>query len=555
MQGNTCVPVYLLTIPDNLMSKAEKYLLAFWFVTNLIVGLFIVGDFGVSYDEPEYYVYAQNTVDAYKSIFALAYSPAFGPHDLPNYGPAFIIFPELVIRILKSIFPNLLPANVWHFSYFVLFQLGGWCLYALARRWFEPWSAWGILLLYTSQPLLWGHAFINPKDIPFMVFFLFTLWSGFHLADSVGAENIDVSLRSRKAQNRKSQRLKFSLPRFTLKESFPFLRSPELILAGALLGMTMSIRLLGPLPGLIVIFYLAFTLRQKSIPVIAAYLICATIAMFITWPYLWPSPIDHWMDSLVLMVNFPWPGRVLFNGQFYDAEKLPIAYLPTLINIQLTESLIIFIYLGLALLIFFVLRKHIKLDFFLVVLMGALLPLISLILSRATMYDNFRQILFIFPALILLSGLALDLIFSSLKPVALRFALLILLAFPGIHAIVRLHPYEYVYYNSFASGPRGAFRRFELDYWATSYHEAALWLNKNAPAKAKIGGDGPTYLVDMYLRPDLQLQEKNHPNEQYDYFISTSRYNEDLTSYPDAKVIYSVGRDGAVLAVIKQLSP
>ena len=537
------------------MSKAEKYLLVFWFITNLVIGLFIVRDFGMSYDEPDYYLYAQNTVDAYKSFFALAYSPAFGPHDLPNYGPAFIIFPELVIRFLKQIFPNLLAANVWHFSYFFLFQLGGLCLYSLARRWFKQWSAWGILLLYTSQPLLWGHAFINPKDIPFMVFFLFTLWSGFRLADSLGAQNIDVSLKSKVDQHRNLGRIKFSLPRFTVKESLPFLRSPELILAGVLLGMTMSIRLLGPLPGLIVILYFAFTLGQRSLPVIVAYLTCATVAMFITWPYLWPSPIDHWMDSLVLMVNFPWPGHVLFNGQFYGAEKLPISYLPTLINIQLTESLIILIYPGLTLLIFSILRKRIKLDFFLVVVIGALLPLISLILSRATMYDNFRQILFILPPLILLSGLALDMIFSILKPAALRFALLIVLAFPGVYAIARLHPYQYIYYNSFMGGTGGALRRFELDYWFTSYREAALWLNKNAPANANFGGDGPTYLLEPYLRSDLKLQPTSDPGEPYDYFISTSRYNQDLTSYPDAKVIYSVERDGAVLAVIKQLSP
>ncbi|HET9913827.1 MAG TPA: hypothetical protein VFQ13_18175, partial [Anaerolineales bacterium] len=154
------------------MSKIEKYILTLWFISNLLIGLFIVRDFGVSYDEPEYYVYAQNSVDAYRSFFALAYVPVFGPHDLPNYGPAFIIFPELVIRLLKLIFPNLFAADIWHFSYFLLFQLGGLCLYSLARRWFGNWSAWGILLLYTSQPLLWGHAFINPKDIPFMVFFL-----------------------------------------------------------------------------------------------------------------------------------------------------------------------------------------------------------------------------------------------------------------------------------------------------------------------------------------------------------------------------------------------
>jgi hypothetical protein len=55
------------------MSKTEKSLLALWFILNIIIGLFIVRDFGVSYDEPDYYLYAKNTVDAYRSFFALAY--------------------------------------------------------------------------------------------------------------------------------------------------------------------------------------------------------------------------------------------------------------------------------------------------------------------------------------------------------------------------------------------------------------------------------------------------------------------------------------------------
>ena len=537
------------------MSKTEKYLLAFWFMTNLIIGLFIVRDFGMSYDEPDYYLYAQNSVDAYKSFFALAYIPVFGPHDLPNYGPAFIIFPELASRFIKLIFPNLLAANVWHLSYFILFQLGGLCLYSLARRWFDYWSAGGIILLYTFQPLLWGHAFINPKDIPFMVFFLFTLWSGFRLADSLGAENIYVSLPSNKDQNRKLDRIKFSVPHFLVKESLPLLRSPQLILAGILFGMTMSIRLLGPLPGLIVILYLAFTLGKKSIPVLIAYLTCASITMFITWPYLWTNPIGHWMDSLVLMSNFPWPGHVLFNGQFYKVENLPISYLPTLLHIQLTETLLLLIYIGLSVLIFSILYKQVALNFLLVVVVGTFLPLIGLILSRAPMYDNFRQLLFLLPPLILLSGLALHLIFSILKPTALRLILLSVLAFSGIYPIIQLHPYQYIYYNSLVGGTGGAFRKFELDYWFTAYHDAALWLNNNASPNAKIGGEGPTYLLHAYLRFDLKPQDTNEPNEQYDYFTATSRYNQDLALYPDAEVIHSIERNGAVLTAIKHLSP
>lgn len=527
------------------MSRREKSILALWFIVNLLLGLFIVHDFGISYDEPEYYLYAQNSVDAYRSFFALAYLPDFGPHDLPNYGPAFIVFPELALRLLRTAFPGIFPADVWHFSYFLLFQLGGLCLYSLARRWFRSWSAWGVLLLYSSQPLLWGHAFMNPKDVPFMVFFLFTIWSGFRLADALGTENIEVSLGLLRFRT-------FSLPRFTIRESLPFLRSPQLLLAGALLGMTMSIRLLGPLPGLIVILYLAFTLRQKSLPVITAYLMFAAVVMFLTWPALWQNPIDHWMDSLVLMVNFPWPGRILFSGQYYDADNLPFSYLPVLLNVQLTESLLAMLYCGAVVLI---LRKRLPLDLFLVLTLGAILPLTGLIVTRATMYDNFRQILFLLPPLILLAGLGLDWIFSALKPAAFRLAVLAGLALPGLYAILQLHPYQYIYYNSFTGGTGGAFRKFELDYWCVSYREAALWLNEHAPTQAAIGGDGPADLMDPYLRPDLAPAIKRESGEGYEYFVGTSRYNHDSTLYPDATLETSIEREGAVLAVIKHLSP
>ena len=42
--------------------------------------------------------------------------------------------------------------------------------------------------------------------------------------------------------------------------------------------------------------------------------------------------------------------------------------------------------------------------------------------------------------------------------------------------MVYLHPYEYVYFNQLIGGTRGAEERFETDYWATSYREAAVRL-------------------------------------------------------------------------------
>ena len=45
---------------------------------------------------------------------------------------------------------------------------------------------------------------------------------------------------------------------------------------------------------------------------------------------------------------------------------------------------------------------------------------------------------------------------------------------------VHLHPYQYIYYNSFVGGVHGAFHNYELDYWGTSYYEAAEYVNQVA---------------------------------------------------------------------------
>jgi hypothetical protein len=42
--------------------------------------------------------------------------------------------------------------------------------------------------------------------------------------------------------------------------------------------------------------------------------------------------------------------------------------------------------------------------------------------------------------------------------------------------MVRLHPYEYVYFNRFVGGLPGAATRYETDYWAASNTEGMRWL-------------------------------------------------------------------------------
>ena len=67
---------------------------------------------------------------------------------------------------------------------FITFVAGIYAFYLLARRWMSAWAAFAATLLFAAQPVFWGHAFISPKDIPFLSAFLISLVLGLRMADS-----------------------------------------------------------------------------------------------------------------------------------------------------------------------------------------------------------------------------------------------------------------------------------------------------------------------------------------------------------------------------------
>src|SRR5215207_4121263 len=178
---------------DSKTIRLEKVLLTLWFIINLGIGVLTVHEYGMSIDEPNNYRYADETLKAYPSFFGILYEPKYDS-SFDGHGPAFVTIAAILIRIVGGIFPNLFATDLWHFSYFITFQLTGLCLYWLTRRWFNIWTAWGILILFSTQPLLLGHAFINPKDIPFMFFLTLSVVAGFRLVDRMETQESFVSL-------------------------------------------------------------------------------------------------------------------------------------------------------------------------------------------------------------------------------------------------------------------------------------------------------------------------------------------------------------------------
>ena len=600
------------------------------FALSLLIGLLTFKNYGESWDELKLYDYASDSLEAYAMWPQHGTIPVTGDH-FENYGPAFMMFTTIVKKAGTQIFPSTRTVDLQHFVYFVTFLIGMWAFYQLAARWMSQNAAFGATLLFITQPLFWGHAFINPKDIPLLALFLLSVYLGMRMHDSFfgpraasvfesasatwrglpqrtrrllatatflwlasivllfgGTPLIHQWLDSavRAAANSEPSLITRIVPRvlrvppeiyiekfFVLFlrarliyflivtgilvwlywRSFPVaLRMIGSILpAGILLGLAVSIRIFGTWAGILVAGYILWKSGMKAWLVISVYALIAIFAMYLTWPYLWPNPIGHFFETVQVMARHPWPGNVLFNSNTYPANDLPSSYVPTFLAIQLTEPVWLLFLVGFGAAVFgFVKKRRESTELLALTFVWFILPLLTFVILRPTLYDNIRQSFFIVPPIFLMAGLAFD---QIRKPV-LQSVLIALVLLPGLISSVRLHPYEYVYYNQFVGGAKGVVDRFELDYWGTSYREAANEANRISPPNANVWVDGPAHLFNRFARSDLHIYSPQEAEraDHYDVVVTLARYNLEKTSFPEAPIVYTVTREGAVFAVIRK---
>ena len=157
---------------------------------NLVIALFTFDDFGFAWDEPLYYAYGDAVDYAYSISARLsgnfdlenAYGPSASDHKY--YGPAYLLLARPLVDVLRQLpMTGVHRDEWWHLVNFLTLQIGVGVFYKLARRWMRPGAALGAAALFATQPVVWGHGFINPKDMPFMVFFILTVESGLTLVD------------------------------------------------------------------------------------------------------------------------------------------------------------------------------------------------------------------------------------------------------------------------------------------------------------------------------------------------------------------------------------
>jgi hypothetical protein len=324
-----------------------------------------------------------------------------------------------------------------------------------------------------------------------------------------------------------------------------------------MLGLSVSTRVGGVLAGVLIGIYFLVKGKKKSILALIAYASISIFVTYLTWPFLWQNPITNFIESLIVSADFGWTGNVLFQGIQYKSYELPASYLPILLILQLTEPVFFLFWIGVILAIVKMLNRKINWEDIFIILAWFFIPFLLVIIFKPLMYDNFRHWLFIVPPIFILAGFTLDELFKRIKPRFVNLVILLVLISPGPYWGVKLHPYQYIYYNNFDGGVSGANRRYELDYWVTSYREATLYLNDEAPRDSKVLVIGPRRIFMSYAREDLNQEwfsvDKMDATTNPVYVIVSTRRNDDLIQFPDSEVLYRVTRDGADLAVVKQI--
>jgi hypothetical protein len=334
----------------------------------------------------------------------------------------------------------------------------------------------------------------------------------------------------------------------------------RLVLPGAIVfGMTVAIRSAGLLAGVLVAGYALARSGRRAARPIAAYLAVAGLAAFLLWPQIWGSPGEWLRSSLEQSLRFPEVHEVLFRGTVYDSSSLPAVYLPWLMMLEFTLPAVV---LGLAALVgitlICVLRGPREARLW-VLLLWFLAPFVAVVVFGVPIYNNFRHLLFMTPPLFVMTSILWDRVVRLARPRWLAPALAAALLAPGLVAIGRLHPYEYIYFNELTGGVRGAFGNYLLDSWCTAYRETMQFVNETAPSGSGIAVSGSIGTALPFFRSDLKPVRipEGYAGEGVDAFaaIGCSWATIDPTFFPDAPTIWSVEREGVPLAVVKLLAP
>ena len=531
----------LLKIQAVLKGQA-RYSVAVFFIAYFFLGLFIVKDYGVGFDE-EYC--RQRGLITYN--YVVNHDQKLLRYDIKFMGQ---LFDTVLAAVEKnfSVFQD--TRHVYfmrHSAIFLFFYLSVIFFYRLCLRKFGDWKValLGCVFLVLS-PRIFAHSFYNAKDIPFL-------------------SAVIISM--------------FTMSHFLQKKTVPW------ALAHAFAGaIAIGIRALG---GFLVIvtgvFYIAELIlqrppidlkdRQKARNNFLIYIAATLSFSILFWPALWAGPIQQVKEASALANSFPVYGSFYLGRWWHPADQIPWHYIPVWMLITTPCAYSACFLAGCGLMArsfweeparFFGARRDDALCLMIVVL-PVLIAANSVFVAKAALYSAWRHFYFIYPAflIIALTGLVAGYAYIKIRfDGRQRLMILMLCVFfimgsmaEALGFMVRNHPYEGLYFNALAGkNMQEVKKRFELDDWGLSYRKALEYILMTDPSpRITIAVFNLPGYITRFILPVDQRERLVYVKSlsQAKYYLNNSERLRDSDGNPSE--YYSVKVDGTkIITVFKK---
>ncbi len=477
------------------------------FLIALVIGIITNHDYGICWDE-----FYQRRTAMVTWDYVFNHKQDLLTYMDRQYGVGFelpLIFIEKWMKLtqLKDIY--LMRHMVTHI-FFLISALAGYVLvYRLFRN--KIMAILGFMMLAFS-PRLYAHSYFNTKDIPFLCVFLITLTI------------------AQIAFDKDKKWLYFVL--------------------GLMCGYTTSIRIMGIMLAVFIGLFLFIDLlsdlsdpekRKHRFRNILIFPAGFCIALYVAWPYLWTNPIGHFFESYDRMSHFDLKTSILTAGELMPSLDLPNDYLPIWFSVT---NPVLWLFAGLAGGLW-VLRDFIRRPLWFLkntrernfVLFGLcfIAPVFAVISLHSALYDDWRQLYFIYPSFVMLGLYCIYKIFESKLRWVILGACVIQITLLGMF-MVKYHPLQEVYFNELVSHESEYLRHnYEMDYWGPSFKQSLDYLLAKYPDRPIKITCNPA-VVDPLLN-NVQTRDSADqkriqvlPQEKADFYIANFRFHPD--DYP-----------------------
>ncbi len=506
----------------------------------LALVLMTVKEYAVSNDEGLQHHYGELIIAYYKSGFTDR--SVFDFQNLYLYGGLF--------DIIAVLLAHLLPFDLYDIRHLMsaLAGIGGVAATcATARMIAGPRAGLLAAIALTLCGVWYGGMFNHTKDVPFA-------------AAMMGATY--YLLRAAR--------------------DLPDPRRRDTLLFGMLLGAALGLRA----TGLLMVGYLAIMIALtvwlrvgrdwsawvrlcvRSLLRFAPALAIGYLIMIASWP--WAS-LDFFnpVRAIFAFAHFHYPVRTLLDGQVYLMNEVPRWYEPDYLAIKMPLVVLIGATAAMLTAAWSVARDDgqtlpgpARVDIAMLVFV-IVFPLLCQIIGHGPSFTGMRHFMFVVPPLAALAGIGLHVGLCHVEgygraaAVAALVAVLAAFAQDAV-ALVRLHPYEYLFYNSLVGGLPGAARRYETDYWVNIMPAAVKDLetyldqiDRHDPLRPQhftVGVCGER--VSFENEADRRLQWT--PDwDHADFFIAPTHMNCDQVLR--GKVVNVIERVGVEIGVVKDL--